>query len=162
VRYLFFTDLEEKNILSERPFFQFNIFDFTTNDAEVLESFGRARYDPATIRERVEEIIYAYKINAYIGEVLRSPSESFTRFVLSELNMFSGGKKLTAKLVEKFIPTIRRAVQTTLLDMATRSIREQAEAPAVGRWLRRLRSQRRTFPTARWGGRVADGRQDGE
>ena len=129
VRYLFFTDLEEKNILSERPFFQFNIFDFTTNDAEVLESFGRARYDPATIRERVEEIIYAYKINAYIGEVLRSPSESFTRFVLSELNMFSGGKKLTAKLVEKFIPTIRRAVQTTLLDMATRSIREQAEVP---------------------------------
>lgn len=129
VRYLFFTDLEEKNILSERPFFQFNIFDFTTNDAEVLESFGRARYDPATIRERVEEIIYAYKINAYIGEVLRSPSESFTRFVLSELNMFSGGKKLTAKIVEKFIPTIRRAVQTTLLDMATRSIREQAEVP---------------------------------
>ncbi len=131
LRYLFFTDLEEKNILSERPFFQFNLFDFTTNDAEVLESFGRARYDPATIRERVEEIIYAYKINAYIGEVLRSPSESFTRFVLSELNMFSGGKKLTAKLVEKFIPTIRRAVQTTLLDMATRSIREQAEAPAA-------------------------------
>jgi hypothetical protein len=129
VRYMFFTDLEEKNILSERPFFQFNIFDFTTNDAEVLESFGRARYDPATIRERVEEIIYAYKINAYISEVLRSPSESFTRFVLSELNMFSGGKKLTAKLVEKFIPTIRRAIQTTLLDMATRSIREQAEAP---------------------------------
>ena len=63
------------SILSERPFFQFNIFDFTTNDAEVLESFGRARYDPATIRDRVEEIIYAYKITAYIGEVLRSPSE---------------------------------------------------------------------------------------
>lgn len=129
LRYMFFTDLEEKNILSERPFFQFNILEFTTNDAEVLESFGRARYDPATIRERVEEIIYAFKINAYIGEVLRSPSESFTRFVLSELNLFSGGKKLTAKLIEKFIPTIRRAVQTTLLDMATRSIREQAEAP---------------------------------
>lgn len=131
IRYMFFTDLEEKNILSERPFFQFNIFEFTTNDAEVLESFGRARFDPATIRERVDEIIYAYKINAYIGEVLRNPSDSFTRFVLSELNMFSGGKKLTAKLVEKFIPTIRRAVHSTLLDMATRSIREQTEAPVV-------------------------------
>lgn len=128
VRYLFFTDLEERNILSERPFFQFNIFDFVTNDVDILESFGRERYDPATIRERVEEIIYANKINAYIGEELRSPSESFTRFVLSELNLFTGGKRLTPKLVEKFIPTIRRAIQTTLLDMATRSIREQGEA----------------------------------
>ena len=128
VRYLFFTDLEEKNILSERPFFQFNIFDFAASDAEMLESFGRTRYDPLTIRERVEEIIYASKINAYIGEVLRSPSESFTRFVLSELELFTGGKKLTAKVVEKFVPTVRRAIQTTLLDMATRSIREQADA----------------------------------
>ncbi len=127
VRYLFFTDLEERNILSERPFFQFNIFDFATNDVDILESFGRERYDPATIRERVEEIIYANKINAYIGDVLRSPSESFTRFVLSELNLFTGGKRLTPKLVEKFIPTIRRAIQTTLLDMATRSIREQGD-----------------------------------
>lgn len=123
LRYLFYTDLEEKNILSEQPFFQFNIFDFSTSDAEVLESFGRARFDPATIRDRVEEIIYTNKITSFIGDLLRNPSENFTRFVLSELAMFSG-KKLTAKLVEKFVPTIRRAIQTSLLDMATRSIRE--------------------------------------
>lgn len=123
IRYLFFTDLEEKNILSERPFFEFNVLDFTANDSEVLDTFSRARYDPLTIRDRVEEIIYTNKIIAFMGELLRNPSESFTRFVLSELNMFSG-KKLTAKLVEKFIPTIRHAVQTSLLDMATRSIRE--------------------------------------
>jgi len=124
VRYLFFTDLEQPNILSEQPFFQFNIFDFSANDVEVLESFGRARFDPATIRDRVEEIIYINKITGFIGEILRNPTESFTRFVLSELDLVSG-KKLTARLVEKFVPTIRRAIQTSLLDMATRSIREQ-------------------------------------
>ena len=124
VRYLFFTDLEEKNILSEQPFFQFNVFDFSANDVEVLESFGRARFDPATIRDRVEEIIYINKITGFIGEILRNPTESFTRFVLSELDLVSG-KKLTARLVEKFVPTIRRAIQTSLLDMATRSIRDQ-------------------------------------
>jgi hypothetical protein len=124
VRYMFFTDLEERNILSEQPFFQFNVFDFSANDVEVLESFGRARFDPATIRDRVEEIIYINKITGFIGEILRNPTESFTRFVLSELDLVSG-KKLTARLVEKFVPTIRRAIQTSLLDMATRSIREQ-------------------------------------
>lgn len=124
VRYLFFTDLEQPNILSDQPFFQFNVFDFSANDVEVLESFGRARFDPATIRDRVEEIIYINKITGFIGEILRNPTESFTRFVLSELDLVSG-KKLTARLVEKFVPTIRRAIQTSLLDMATRSIRDQ-------------------------------------
>lgn len=126
LRYVFFTDLQEKNILSEQPFFEFNILSFTPNDSDVLESFSRMRFDPATIRERAEEIIYSSKIIGYMGDLLRSPSESFTRFVLSELNLFSG-QRLTARLVEKFMPTIRHAIQTTLLDMATRSIREHGE-----------------------------------
>ncbi len=123
VRYVFFTDLEERNILSDRPFFQFDISSFSENDADVLETFSRARYDPQTIRDQVEEIIYTNKIIAFTGEILRNPSESFTRFVLSELDLVSG-KKLTAKVIEKFIPTVRRAVQASLLDMATRSIRD--------------------------------------
>lgn len=123
LRYVFYTDLQEKNILSEQPFFEFNILSFTANDSDVLESFTRARFDPLTIRERAEEIIYTSKIITYMGDLLRSPSDSFTRFVLSELNMFAG-QRITARLVEKFIPTIRHAIQTALLDMATRSIRE--------------------------------------
>jgi hypothetical protein len=122
VRYVFFTDLEERNILSERPFFQFDIFNFSENDADVLDTFSRTRYDPQTIRERVDEIIYTNKIIAFTGDILRNPSESFTRFVLSQIDLFSG-KRLTAGIVEKFIPTVRRAVQASLLDMATRSIR---------------------------------------
>jgi predicted type IV restriction endonuclease len=134
LRYVFFTDLQDKNILSESPFFEFNILSFSNNDCEVLESFSRARFDPLTVRERAEEIIYSSKIISFMGDLLRTPSDSFTRFVLSELNMFSG-QRLTSRLVEKFTPTIRHAIQTALLDMATRSIREhggeRVESPPV-------------------------------
>lgn len=123
LRYVFFTDLQDRNILSENPYFEFNLLSFSNNDSDVLESFSRARFDPLTVREKAEEIIYSSKIISYMSELLRSPSDSFTRFVLSELNMFSG-QRLTARLVEKFTPIIRHAVQTALLDMATRSIRE--------------------------------------
>lgn len=128
LRYVFFTDLQEKNILSERPFFEFNILGFSNNDSDVLEGFSRSRFDPLTVRERAEEIIYSSKIIGFMADLLRNPSDSFTRFVLSELNMFSG-QRLTARLVEKFTPTIRHAIQTALLDMATRSIREHGERP---------------------------------
>lgn len=128
IRYLFFTDLEEKNILSDKPFFEFDVFGFSEGDSELLEAFTRERFNPATIREQAEEIIYTTKVSGYIGAVLRSPPESFTRFVLGELGVLAG-KKVTAKVIEKFTPTIKRAIQATLLDMATRSIKEQSGPP---------------------------------
>lgn len=126
VKYLFFTDLDERNILSEKPFFEFDVFGFTEADVEVLESFSRERFNPVGVREQAEEIIYTSKISGYVSSILRNPPESFTRFVLSELNVFAG-KRVTPRVVEKFAPTIRRAIQATLLDMATRSIKEQGE-----------------------------------
>ncbi|MBK8265294.1 MAG: type I restriction enzyme HsdR N-terminal domain-containing protein [Nannocystis sp.] len=129
VRYQFFTDLEEKNILSARPFFEFNVLSFATAETELLEAFTRDRFDPSCVREQAEEIIYTSKISGYISSMLRNPPESLTRFVLGELGVFAG-RKVTAKVIEKFTPTIRRAIQAALLDMATRSIKEQS-APAA-------------------------------
>jgi hypothetical protein len=125
-KYMFFADLEEKNILSDKPFFEFNVLSFTEPDVEILESFSREQFNPVGVREQAEEIIYTSKISGYVGSILRNPPESFTRFVLSELNVFAG-RRLTPRVLEKFTPTIRRAIQATLLDMATRSIKEQAE-----------------------------------
>ncbi|WP_434420914.1 type I restriction enzyme HsdR N-terminal domain-containing protein [Nannocystis pusilla] len=126
VKYMFFTDLEERNILSEKAFFEFDILNFTEAEVEVLESFSRERFNPSGVREQAEEIIYTSKISGYIGSILRSPPENFTRFVLGELSVFAG-KRLTPRVIEKFTPTIKRAIQATLLDMATRSIKDQAE-----------------------------------
>lgn len=129
VKYMFFTDLEEKNILSEKPFFEFDVLAFTEADVEVLETFSRERFNPGGVREQAEEIIYTSKISGYMGSILRNPPENFTRFVLGELSVFAG-KRLTPRVIEKFTPTIKRAIQATLLDMATRSIKDQAEQRA--------------------------------
>lgn len=129
VKYMFFTDLEEKNILSEKPFFEFDVLAFSEADVEVLETFSRERFNPGGVREQAEEIIYTSKISGYMGSILRNPPESFTRFVLGELSVFAG-KRLTPRVIEKFTPTIKRAIQATLLDMATRSIKDQAEQRA--------------------------------
>lgn len=127
-RYLFFTDLEEQNIMGDKPFFTFDILTFTERDAETLETFSKAFFDATAVRTRAEDIIYTGKVTTYVNELLRNPSEAFTRFLLSEINITTG--KLTAKRVEKFVPIVKKAIQSTLLDMATRSIKlETEEAP---------------------------------
>ncbi|WP_437975384.1 type I restriction endonuclease [Sorangium sp. So ce295] len=129
VRYMFFTDLEEPNIMGERPFFEFNVLEFTERDVETLDAFSKDNFDAGTVRTRAEDIIFTGRMTAYINDVLRNPTEEFTRFILGELNITTG--KLTAKRVEKFIPIVRKAIQTTLLDMATRSIRQETQDVAV-------------------------------
>lgn len=128
LRYLFFTDLEEQNIMGDKPFFEFDVLGFSERDAETLEAFTKSKFDPAMVRNRAEDIIYTGKVTTYVNELLRNPSEAFTRFLLGEIDITTG--KLTAKRVEKFTPIVRKAIQSTLLDMATRSIKlETNDAP---------------------------------
>lgn len=128
IRYLFFTDLDEPNIMGDKPFFEFNVLAFTERDAESLEAFTKAQFEPTKVRNLAEDIIYTGKLTKYVNDLLRNPSESFVRFLLGEINIVSG--RTTARVVEKFIPIIRKAIQTTLLDMATRSIKLQTEEPS--------------------------------
>lgn len=131
MRYLFYTDLEEQNIMSDKPFFEFDVLDFSERDAETLEAFTKTKFDPTTVRSRAEDIIYTGKLTAYVNELLRNPSDAFTRFILGEIEITTG--KLTAKRIEKFVPIVKKAIQSTLLDMATRSIKlgsDEAPAPS--------------------------------
>ncbi|AUX25288.1 hypothetical protein SOCEGT47_058320 [Sorangium cellulosum] len=137
IRYLFFTDLEEPNIMDSKAFFEFDVLAFSERDVETLEAFSKAFFDAALVRQRAEDIIYTGKVTGYVNELLRNPSESFTRFLLDEINITTG--RLTAKRLEKFVPIVKKAIQSTLLEMATRSIKQetydpvhQAPAAAVG------------------------------
>ncbi|APR77956.1 Prophage Lp2 protein 6 [Minicystis rosea] len=129
IRYLFFTDLEEQNIMGDKPFFELDVLAFTERDAETLEAFTKARFDPTTVRARAEDIIYTGKVTTYVNELLRNPSDAFTRFILGEIDITTG--KLTAKRVEKFVPIVKKAIQSTLLDMATRSIKLETDESTV-------------------------------
>lgn len=129
VRYHFHTDLEEQNIMGDRPFFEFDILGFSERDAETLEAFSKTKFDPTTVRARAEDIIYTGKLTTYVNELLRNPSDAFTRFILGEIEITTG--KLTAKRVEKFVPIVKKAIQTTLLDMATRSIKLETDETTV-------------------------------
>lgn len=128
LRYRFFTDLQEPNIMSAEPFFEFDILSFNDRDLETLRLFTRDVYDPAAVHTSAEDLIYVAKLTGLVGELLRNPSENFIRFLLNEVDLVAG-KRLTARVIDRFIPVVRKAIQTTLLEMATRSIKLGTEEP---------------------------------
>lgn len=128
IEYRFFTDLQTPNVMDSAPFFTFNVLAFTERDVDTLRSFTKDAYEPATVHELGEELIFTGKVTGLVGDMLRNPSENFVRFLLGEADLVSG--RVTARVVEKFTPIVRRAIQTTLVDMMTKSLQHEIAEPA--------------------------------
>ncbi|AGC47243.1 hypothetical protein MYSTI_05970 [Myxococcus stipitatus DSM 14675] len=126
-RYRFFTDLQSPNVMDAVPFLEFNILGFTDRDVELLRPFTKEFFDATSIQGHAEEIIFVGKVTALINELLRNPSESFVRFLLTEVELVSG--RVTRSVVERFIPIVKKSIQTTLLDMMTKSIQQEIAQP---------------------------------
>ncbi|MDB9317658.1 type I restriction endonuclease [Nodularia spumigena] len=129
IDYRFFTDLRHKNVMDKEPFFIFNILDYQTKDIENLQFFHRNIFDVAAITHHAEEMIYVKAITQLIGNVLRSPSEGFVRFLVSELGTVAPGYeipgRITAKVIEKFQPIIKKSIQGSLAELRTCSLNQE-------------------------------------
>lgn len=131
--YRFFTDLREQNIMDGDPFMTFDLIKFTNKDVESVRPFHRDNFDTAAISAYAEELVYLRAMTKVVGELLRSPSEAFVRFLVKELG-FAG--VVTARVIEKFDPIVKKALQSSLVDLMTRSISQEisqavAEPPQV-------------------------------
>ncbi|AKJ07595.1 hypothetical protein ATI61_10738 [Archangium gephyra] len=129
IRYRFFTDLQAQNMMDSAPFMEFNILSFTEREVELLRPFTKEAFNSESIQGHAEEIIFVGKVTTLINELLRNPSESFVRFLLAEVELVSG--RVTKNVVERFVPIVKKAIQTTLLDMMTKSIQQEIAQPNV-------------------------------
>ncbi|MDB9376139.1 type I restriction endonuclease [Nodularia sphaerocarpa] len=129
IDYRFFTDLRDKNVMDKEPFFIFNILDYQTKDIENLKFFHRNKFDVEAITNHAEEMIYVKAITQLIGNVLRSPSEGFVRFLVSELGTVAPGYeipgRITGRVIEKFKPMIKKSIQGSLVELMTRSLNQE-------------------------------------
>lgn len=130
IQYRFFTDLRAPNLMDQAPFLSFSILKVTEREAELIRPFTKDNYNSSIIQRHAEEVISLEKVTSLINELLRNPSESFIRFILGELEL--GGNRITANVVSRFEPIVKKSIQTALLGMMTKSIQQEiAPAPAA-------------------------------
>ena len=127
--YRFFTDLRAANMMDPTPFFEFEVTNITERVAELLRPFTKDGFDAETVQRHAEEVISIEKVMAHVDELLRNPSESFVRYLLEELKLWGG--RINSKVIERFTPIVKKAVQTTLVSMMTKSIQQEIVQPAA-------------------------------
>lgn len=129
IQYKFFTDLQQPNVMDPAPFFEFNVLSFTERDVETLRAFTKGSFNPSTVRDQAEELIFTSKVTGLVNRLLRDPSQEFVWFLLKEAEVVPG--KITAKVLERFTPIVKRAIQSTLVEVMTKSLQQGiAHTPA--------------------------------
>lgn len=129
IEYRFFTDLHRDNMMDDEPFFTFDILNYEVKDVENLKLFHRDNFDALNMNHHAEAIIFYRNMTLLIGNLLQSPSDDFIRFLVGE--MFKAApdckmyNKINKNLIEKCKPIVKKSIQSSVLDLVTRSMNQQ-------------------------------------
>jgi hypothetical protein len=102
--YRFFTDLEETNKMDSTPFLTVDITNIKENQLTELIKFHKQTFDIDKITSSASELKYLGFLKSYLNKNLTSPTETFLKFLVSEI--YEGVK--TKSVLEEFRPIITK------------------------------------------------------
>jgi predicted type IV restriction endonuclease len=118
IKYWFFTDLDNKNKMDSRPFFEFDILDYRSAQIEELKKFSIKNFDEATILGTASDLKYGSLLMREIVNEIDSPSEEVMRMLISRV--YEG--KLTASVLAKFGPLVQKAMKDTVRELVNQRL----------------------------------------
>lgn len=98
VIYRFYTDIEKNHVMDVKPFFEFNMLKFSDLDINELKRFSKVNFDPNSLNNAAQNLLYTREIKRLMTEQLTNPSPDFVRFFATQV--YSG--RIMASTVEKF------------------------------------------------------------
>ena len=121
-----FTDLQQPNIMDSRPWLDIDVLAMKPAEVEALRKFRKADFSTGDITALAEEMVYYNAMLTFVGGQFREPSESFVRYVAGEIPAVG---RITAKVVERLAPILRKAIQSAIVENVARSFDRSAESP---------------------------------
>jgi hypothetical protein len=126
--YRFYTDLDQENIMDQRPFLQFNIEEINDQIVRELKKFAKNAFNIDEITSTASELKYTGAMKAYLMEQLVEPGEEFVRHMAKQV--FEG--VLTEKAREKFKGITKKAftqfISDRVSDRLTSALSEEKAA----------------------------------
>ena len=112
VVYRFYSDLDQPNLMDSRPFFEFNILNFTPHAVEELKRFTKQSFDLAGTIEAATDLKYTKEIKRVLADQTRRPYNDFVLFIISEV--YKGRR--TKAVREQFSDLTKRAFDQFIND----------------------------------------------
>lgn len=138
----FFTDLQNSNIMDDKPFLIINFNDLKDSDVPELAKFRHGHLKSENMRSLAEDLTYLNKFKTVIYNGLRKLDENFVRYVVRQAD---NTLRMNQKTLETMTPIVKKAVEDVLSNMIVDSLSSPASDPAE-----------KSSPTADASGNIVD------
>ncbi|MCE2403925.1 MAG: type I restriction enzyme HsdR N-terminal domain-containing protein [Dehalococcoidia bacterium] len=105
ITYRFFSDLDQPNVMDAKPFFEFNMLNFTDKAVEELKRFTKEGFDPDETQKAASTLKYIEGMKQVLVLQLSTPDEEFIRWLTKQVY----SKSLTQAARERFSHMVRKA-----------------------------------------------------
>ncbi|KIA95734.1 restriction endonuclease or methylase [Flavobacterium sp. JRM] len=105
IQYQFFTDLDEKNKMDQKPFFEFDITNLKENTILEISKFHKSNFNVENIVINASGLKYTKEIKRQINDELGNPSNEFVKLFANKV--YTG--RLTEKVMEEFKDLVQKA-----------------------------------------------------
>ena len=119
IRYLFFTDLVEHNIMDEKPFLDIDFMDLRDAQIEELKKFHKSYFDVANIVSSASEMKYTNEIKNLLQTEFKTPSADFIKYIVGKV--YSGIK--TERVIFQFSDFVKKSVHQVVSDIITERLK---------------------------------------
>ena len=103
--YRFYSDLEEKNIMDEKPFMEIDLLNIDEQLIPELKKLSKSSFELDKMLSTASDLKYTREIKNTLSEELASPSVDFVRFFVGKV--YSGMK--TQQVLDQFTPIVKKA-----------------------------------------------------
>ena len=114
IRYLFFSDIENSNLLDPTPFLELDLTSIKDNAIELLEMFCRDRFNGDAIYEAAVEARDRQQVRDSLNKELTGPSDEFVKLVISPF--FSG--RMSQLNIDRYRAYVVAALNDSKADLA--------------------------------------------
>jgi hypothetical protein len=104
ITYQFYTDLDEKNKMDQKPFLQFDITNLKDNSINEIAKFHKSNFNVENIVNNASSLKYIQEIRKQIDNELTTPSFEFVKLFANKV--YAG--RLTEKVMEEFRDLVQR------------------------------------------------------
>ena len=128
VCYRFFSDLEEKNKMDERPFLELDLFDFSEPEVEELKNLRKSTFDLEEMVDAAHDLKYRKALQGYLEQQLQEPEEDFVHWMTGKV--YDG--RVTQNVRDQFRGIVRKALHQLVHDKVrgrlSSALQEEANA----------------------------------
>lgn len=123
LKYKFFTDLEEKNIMDNKPFLIVDLLDITEEKINELKKFSKNSYDTDSILNSAENLKYSNGIKSFLNRQSENPDDDFIKLIGKDI--YDG--RLTQNKINDLKVIFKNTFKTFINDFARKKFESALE-----------------------------------